>query len=65
MIDSRRNPQNPLLHREHRFRRRLLLGLAVLLVLAMSPLFGHHLPLGHEEILAGRDHFWALARAFR
>lgn len=63
MTDSRRNPQDHLLRREHRFRRRLLLGLAVLLVLAMSPLFGHHLPLGHEEALSGRDHFWALCMA--
>jgi Zn-dependent protease with chaperone function len=45
--------------REHRHRRVLLLGLAVLLLLAMSPLFGHHLPLGLDERLAGRDHLWA------
>lgn len=52
-----------LLWREHQHRRRVLLGLAVLLVLALSPLLGHHLPLGHEEVLAGRDHFWALCMA--
>jgi hypothetical protein len=26
----------------------------------MSPLFGHHLPLGFDETLLGRDHLWAL-----
>lgn len=54
---------NSLVRREQQYRRRVLLGLAVLLAMAMSPLFGHHLPLGHEDTLAGRDHFWALCMA--
>jgi Zn-dependent protease with chaperone function len=52
-----------LLRREHEYRRRLLLGLAVLLLLAMSPLVAHHIPLEPEATLAGRDHFWALCMA--
>jgi Zn-dependent protease with chaperone function len=63
MIDSRSNPPDLLLLREQRFRRRLLFGLAMLLILAMSPLFGHHLPLVDEEALVGRDHVWALCMA--
>jgi Zn-dependent protease with chaperone function len=46
--------------REQRFRRMALLGIAVFLVLGMSPLFGHHLPLGLDALLVGRDHVWAL-----
>jgi Zn-dependent protease with chaperone function len=60
MIGKNQPRRDVLLRREHQYRRRILLGLAVLLVLAMSPLVGHHLPLGHEGTLAGRDHFWAL-----
>jgi Zn-dependent protease with chaperone function len=63
MTGYARSARDRLLRREHQYRRRTLLGLAVLLVLAMSPLLGHHLPLGHEETLAGRDHFWALCMA--
>lgn len=32
----------PVVHREQRYRRALLLGLALLLVLSLSPLLGHH-----------------------
>lgn len=60
MIGTHQLGRDVLLRREHQYRRRILLGLAVLLVLAMSPLVGHHLPLAHEGTLAGRDHFWAL-----
>ncbi len=35
--------QPPLVRREQRHRRRVLLGLATLLVLSISPVFGHHL----------------------
>lgn len=63
MTSNRSFRPDSLLRREYQYRRRILLGLAVLLAMAMSPLFGHHLPLGHEETLAGRDHFWALCMA--
>jgi Zn-dependent protease with chaperone function len=46
--------------REQRFRTLALLGIALILVLGMSPLFGHHLPLGLDALLVGRDHIWAL-----
>jgi hypothetical protein len=46
--------------REQSHRRAVLLGLAALLVLAMSPLFGHHLMFGLDRVLEGRDHLWAL-----
>ena len=45
---------------EQAHRRAVLLAIAVLLVLGMSPLFGHHLPIGLNAALAGRDHIWAL-----
>jgi Zn-dependent protease with chaperone function len=63
MTANSRLREEALIHREHQHRRRVLLGLAVLLVLAMSPVFGHHLPLGFEETLAGRHHFLALCMA--
>jgi Zn-dependent protease with chaperone function len=63
MTGNRPPRRDALRRREQQYRRRILLGLAVLLVLAMSPLVGHHLPLGHAETLAGRDHFWALCMA--
>lgn len=46
--------------REQAHRRAVLLGVAVLLVLAMSPLFGHHLLFGLDRALQGRDHLWTL-----
>lgn len=58
-----RTDRNGTLRSEHQHRRRVLLGLVMLLLLAMSPLFGHHLLPGHEETLVGRDHFWALCMA--
>jgi Zn-dependent protease with chaperone function len=61
-VDSRMRAE-ALAEREHRYRRRAFLGLAVLLVLSISPVFGHHLPIGYEQTLAGRDHFWALCMA--
>jgi Zn-dependent protease with chaperone function len=63
MTVTSRPREEALADREQRHRRRILLGLAALLVLSMSPVFGHHLPLGYEQTLAGRDHFWALCMA--
>jgi Zn-dependent protease with chaperone function len=53
-------PTTSLVRREQRHRRAVLLGLAVLLMLVMSPLLGHYLPVGLDQHLAGRDHLWAL-----
>jgi Zn-dependent protease with chaperone function len=53
-------PTPSLVRTEQRHRRVVLLGLALLLVLVMSPLLGHHLPVGFDQHLAGRDHLWAL-----
>jgi Zn-dependent protease with chaperone function len=60
MTGRRRFPVTSLVRKEQRHRRSVLLGLAVLLVLVISPLLGHHLPVGLDEQLAGRDHLWAL-----
>ncbi|MDQ3557389.1 MAG: M56 family metallopeptidase, partial [Gemmatimonadota bacterium] len=53
-------PATSLVRREQAYRRLVLLGLAVLLPLSISPLFGHHLASGFDVYLAGRDHLWAL-----
>jgi Zn-dependent protease with chaperone function len=42
--------------REERHRRTVLLGLAGLLVLSMSPIFGHHAATGADALFSGRDH---------
>lgn len=60
MNRRRSYPTPSLVRQEQRHRRAVLLGLSVLLALAMSPLLGHHLPVGLDEHLAGRDHLWAL-----
>jgi Zn-dependent protease with chaperone function len=60
MKRSRTNPPASVVRKEQRHRRAVLFGLSVLLVLVMSPLLGHHLPVGFDEHLAGRDHLWAL-----
>ena len=46
--------------REHVHRRLLLLAIASLLLLSTSPVFGHHLPLNTELLLAGIDHLGRL-----
>jgi Zn-dependent protease with chaperone function len=53
-------PAAPVVRRERAHRRRVVLGIGVLLVLAAAPFLGHHLPLGLDGYLAGRDHLWAL-----
>src|SRR5690554_5022440 len=45
-----------LVSREEAHRRALLLGIAALLVLSLSPVFGHHLATGLDQALHGRDH---------
>ena len=45
--------------REDRRRRAVLLGFAALIVLSTSPVFGHHVAVGMETLLAGQDHLWA------
>jgi hypothetical protein len=46
--------------REQSHRRAVLLGVGVLLVLGMSPLFGHHLPIGLDALMVGTDHLWTI-----
>lgn len=46
--------------REHFHRRTLLLAIAALLLLSMSPVFGHHLAVGTRELLSGADHLGEL-----
>ncbi len=49
-----------LVTREERRRRTVLVGFAALIVLGMSPIFGHHLAVSMDMLLAGRDHLGAL-----
>ena len=42
--------------REQRHRRMVLVGIAALLVLSMSPIFGHHIGSGTDALFGGRDH---------
>jgi Zn-dependent protease with chaperone function len=60
MNRRRTYPTTSLVRKEQHHRRVVLLGLAVLLLLVTSPLLGHHLPIGLDQHLAGRDHLWAL-----
>lgn len=54
------SPAPATLRREESRRRTIVFAVALLLLLATSPLLGHHLPLGLEGLLAGRDHLWAV-----
>ncbi len=45
-----------LVSREERHRRALLLGIGALLLLSVSPVFGHHFAVGLEHGLHGKDH---------
>jgi Zn-dependent protease with chaperone function len=60
MNRRKRIPAPVVLERERSHRRAVLLGLGLLLLLSTSPLLGHHLPIGLDQHLAGRDHLWAL-----
>lgn len=46
--------------REQSHRRMVLAGVGALIVLSMSPVFGHHLSASAELFLEGRDHLWRL-----
>jgi Zn-dependent protease with chaperone function len=60
MYPERTYLKGTLATREQRHRRAVLLGIAALLVLTMSPIFGHHLGRGTDALFAGVDHVWAL-----
>lgn len=49
-----------LVTREEAHRRTLLLGIGMLLLFSVSPLFGHHFAAGLEQGLRGQDHLGAL-----
>lgn len=49
-----------LLAREQAHRRRALVGIALLIALSTSPVFGHHLATRADTLLAGRDHLLGL-----
>ncbi len=51
---------SPLSLREQSRRRLILLAIGSLLVLGTSPVFGHHLPIDTDKLLAGVDHIGAL-----
>jgi Zn-dependent protease with chaperone function len=53
-------PNARLVSREQTRRRAILLGIGVLILLVISPLFSHHVFRGTEAMLAGRDHLGAL-----
>lgn len=59
---ERSPPYRPtaLVTREDRRRRTVLVGFAALIVLSTSPIFGHHVAVGMDTLLAGRDHLGAL-----
>lgn len=46
--------------REHARRRAVLWSIAILILLSMSPVLGHHLDGGGEQLLAGHDHIGQL-----
>ncbi|HEX6041909.1 M56 family metallopeptidase [Longimicrobium sp.] len=56
--DPYRGPK--LASREQRQRRAVLLGIGILIVLVLSPLFSHHLFRGTEALLAGKEHIGPL-----
>jgi hypothetical protein len=45
---------------EQSHRRAVLVGIGTLIVLSTAPVFGHHLAVGADSLLAGRDHLGAL-----
>ncbi|MEP7345114.1 MAG: M56 family metallopeptidase [Gemmatimonadaceae bacterium] len=49
-----------LARREQSHRRAALLGVAILLVLSTSPVFGHHITGSASRLLAGHDHLWSM-----
>jgi Zn-dependent protease with chaperone function len=62
-VATMREPNRPspaVLRQEAARRRAILLGIATLLVLSMSGVFGHHLPIWFDTLLHGRDHLRAV-----
>ena len=55
-----RHLTSALTRREQSHRRAAVLGMAVLLVLSTSPVFGHHLIGSASTVLDGRDHLWSI-----
>ena len=55
-----RHLASALTRREQSHRRAAVLGIAVLLVLSTSPVFGHHLIGSASTVLDGRDHVWSI-----
>ena len=55
-----RHLTSALTRREQSHRRAAVLGIAVLLVLSTSPVFGHHLIGSASTVLDGRDHLWSI-----
>ena len=53
-------PTAAVVNREQVHRRRLLLGIGVLLFLSVSPVFGHHLARGTDTLLPNVDHIGEL-----
>jgi hypothetical protein len=58
--DHRTHVAPQLLAREQAHRRRALVGIALLIALSTSPVFGHHLATRADTLLAGRDHLFGL-----
>ena len=46
--------------REQRHRQRVLLAIAILILMATSPVLVHHVSEGIEPFIAGHDHLWAM-----
>jgi beta-lactamase regulating signal transducer with metallopeptidase domain len=55
-IGSKGHAQRPAHGAEAKHRRALLVSMGALIVLGTSPVFGHHVPVGADELLAGREH---------
>lgn len=53
-------PAPGLVSREEAHRRTVLLGIGLLIVLVLSPLFSHHIFRGTEALLAGKEHVWGV-----
>ena len=60
MTEAAPHRSRRLVTREESHRRALLLGIGALLLLSVSPVFGHYFATGMERALEGRDHLGAL-----
>lgn len=50
----------PMRDREQRHRRLVLGGVGALVLLSLSPIFGHHLSAGVDAAVIGQDHLWGM-----